>query len=398
MEIYSYDGLKELIRQTPDINFVAFVKTPWQLHGVNAFLYSLISDHITPKGIVCMEKNAQYGFVINEAQCRLVADGVQCVRYDYFAGRKGAYAKVKNALSTWKACVWERRERGGEPVYLLQCLEPNYHLFAFVTGALQRKAVSVILDEGLGVYIRSKREMVREALSYHHSLLKKVKICYNHYIKRPVLSAAMKRHGRVIDFQLFERTGNDLVRRDSVVACYSKIWKLTAMPVPREEAALYQGAVVINTQPFFEMGQIKNDEDLRIIEGIAKACLELRCKCVIKPHPRENHLERYEKIQGLTVDANQSISQEALLAALPALPLLIVGFSSTTLVTTRLFFGVRTMSLARIRLEHVGERMRNDCRDFCATFGSVVECPVDMPGVTNSIVSMIESVKVNGVD
>ncbi|MGN0600663.1 MAG: polysialyltransferase family glycosyltransferase [Oscillospiraceae bacterium] len=385
MDIYSYDDLKELIKKNLDLNVIAFIKSPWQLHGVNAFLYHLIELGVSPKGFVCIERNAQYGYVIDEEHRFLICDDLKFIKYDHFANKKTLTEKLQNSFNIWRACICENKETNGEKVYILQCLEPNFNIYAFLTNELKRNASVVMIDEGIGSYMRSRKEMIDEALSYHRNTLKRLKIRYNHLVKKPILFGAMKKKGIVIDFQLFEKNENTVLKRSDVAKCYSAILNLTKENIPEEESELYNRAVVINTQPFFEMGQIKNDEDIMIIESISKICNSLNCKCVIKPHPREMRLDRYEAIQGIVIDLNKSISQETLFASIEAHPLMLIGFSSTTLVTAQTFFGIKTVSLSKMISENVGDRMKNDCLRFYSAFNSLVACPSELQEITKTI-------------
>jgi hypothetical protein len=106
---------------------------------------------------------------------------------------------------------------------------------------------------------------------------------------------------------------------------------------------------------------------------------------VFKPHPRDKNLGRYSSLDCF-VDTNNTISQEAILSSLSTKPIAVLSFTSTALVTTKLFCDVDTYSLIRLfDSEDVQLTLQNEFNNFAKTFDEVVKIPNTIDELINNI-------------
>ncbi|MFI3169218.1 MAG: polysialyltransferase family glycosyltransferase [Faecalibacterium sp.] len=143
------------------------------------------------------------------------------------------------------------------------------------------------------------------------------------------------------------------------------------------DLGVYADAILINTQPFLQDRMLSSDQDIEILTKICECLHNNGYKIVLKLHPREKNLERYAGLKKFVVIAKgQAISQEALLANIEVAPKAIIGFSSTTLVTAKLFFDLPTISLVQFwDLDALNPKFRMEQEQFLKTFSNIVACP-----------------------
>ena len=111
---------------------------------------------------------------------------------------------------------------------------------------------------------------------------------------------------------------------------------------------------------------------------------------MIKPHPRECKTYRYRDA-GLDVDdSNSTISQEVLLANAINKPKLIIGFFSTSLITAKLFFGIKTASIGKIEDFESILGYGKDINNFINTFNNFLYVPKSYVEFENIIKSIKE--------
>ena len=144
---------------------------------------------------------------------------------------------------------------------------------------------------------------------------------------------------------------------------------------------------MISAQLYFEDNQIKNNADLELYKKIISALSEKNIGVVFKPHPRDKDLSRYDCLDCF-VDADNTVSQEAILASLDVKPCAVLSFTSTSLVTSPLFYGVKTASLnSLLPKENVQLTLLNEFSNFKKAFGSIAAVPDDFDELIDFIYS-----------
>ena len=190
-----------------------------------------------------------------------------------------------------------------------------------------------------------------------------------HYTKtQPPLQKINSKRGQ-------EKTSIHFVQNRRSIYYFKKIFGRLAEIYDITNYADYRGNVIICTQPYGEQGRIRHNAD---IYAIRKLCVFLDRKgysVIIKPHPREKNLEKYEGL-GCRIDLCNEVPLEAVLAGIYPKPAGIIGITTTTLMTAKLFWKIPTLSLARvIERESYQGRFVEEIDNFCRIFANIVQIP-----------------------
>ncbi len=233
----------------------------------------------------------------------------------------------------------------------------------------------VLLEEGVGSYIRNairwlSRGFEKTKYIKHKIILLRKEMRY--FIKYKFLIRALEKSNKIENFYILENSKSGFIPNKIVCKYFYEVFKELASKMDIN-SDLYNNVVLINTQPFFE--EMDSNQDIDCYKNIAEICRYLNIKLVLKPHPREKNLERYSNINLVIDRSNNSIAQEIILAKAKEKPLAIVGFFSTTLVTSKIFFDIPAISLGNLidvsKLSFYG----NDIKNFMTVFKNVVSSP-----------------------
>lgn len=368
--------LERLIK-TQKINFIAFVQTPWHALGVDAFIKYKEEKGSHLVGTVCVMSHAQAGMILDEKSFSYENCDIEVVYYTDGV-RTSVIKKIKNAVCNSQSLI--QKNIANKEFYILATVHPKYQWHSYIAQNCDKKAVSVLIDEGLGMYMRNTQDWLMETWSGKSRVLKKIKYTYEFCIGNPSKEKILEANNSLMYFCLF--IPDNMRVNYECVAYYKKVLKLNESRNYSEAKGLsfYENAVVINTQPYFDEGQIIGDSDINLIEQICTLCGNRGIKVVLKPHPREKSIDRYTAIKNCIVDTNFAVSQESIISCLDSKPRLLVGLCSTTLISMDLFYGVKTVSLIHcISYDGVKKKMRTDLQKFEKVFGNTVCCPNNIP-------------------
>lgn len=245
----------------------------------------------------------------------------------------------------------------------------------------------VLLEEGIGTYIRDADRWAKRGSEKLHGVKKALKILRSNLFARIGANRVIelfKSSGDIEYFGILSKQKNaEYIPNTEVCRKFEGVFRLRAKAF--HERVDYKNTIIVNTQLVFD--EFDNDADTICLKKIKKICDEKNIRLLIKPHPREKHLERYS---GLEVDKNyQGVSQEILIAKSENKPLMIIGFFSTTLVTGKLFFDIPALCLADlVDCSGVGE-YATDIHSFANTFRNVLLLPKSYEDVERIIETRI---------
>lgn len=367
--------LLDKYKRDDDLNVLAFVVTPWVAHGVDAFIEYLIERGLDPKGAVIIIAHGQAGILVNQEHFSTTCKGISFYRLKEESS--SIKDKIRNKLNTYIQNLIVRSKNGRELFVLNQgCVNFEWHAkLKHLNG--ERHIQSVILDEGIGMYMRDKKAWAMESISNTTSFKQKVSIIFSLYILNPCMERHLKKINECTEFCLLKKSANyEFIPDKETIKYYGRVIKKIGAVSDYQDSKKYENAVVINTQPFYEYNQVYHDEDIRAIKMICDLCSDRGISVVLKPHPREKNIERYDALKNCLVDRRKGITQESIISQLQIKPKLIVGFSSTTLVSEKIFEQIPAMSLvACIDTNNVESKMAMDFCRFQKTFKNIVAFP-----------------------
>lgn len=235
----------------------------------------------------------------------------------------------------------------------------------------------IFVEEGIGSYIRSKQRWLNCGSEKYNGLrkeLKKIRTRVSSFLSKNVIIKILHSMSMIGYFYMLEKTSTGL-RSDYSVCKYivdEYKYQYRLLQLENIETS-YENSIVINTQPFFE--QLNINEDLKCYERIIQICDELDIKVILKLHPREKNTSRYNSLSLFIDRENSSISQEILFAGISLKPLAILGFFSTTLVTSKMFFGIDAISLGKLINMNLLNGFDEDVENFIEVFKNMVLVP-----------------------
>ena len=370
-------GELELKRRisTEKINFLAFPVTPWAAHGVDAYIKMLEERGVRLKGYICVIKHGQAGYLLGKEHFQNVNKNIKIVQLDE-SMHLSMKQKIKGKIFIWFNLL-KGKKSDNEKLYVLNQGSPNFEWHFYCKQHCPEYFVeSVVIDEGIGMYMRDAKAWLRENLSNARGVKAKLSAYLMFKISQPLFIKRLKKNDEISYFCLLNKDRDGLKKNAQVITLYKSVVCLKNADLLKSEIDLYRNAVLINTQPFYEYGQVSEDEDLKWINIICIISEKLGLRVVLKPHPREKNLDRYANLNNCVIDLNKSISQETIIGNLPEKPLLIVGFSSTTLITESLFENINAISLVNcVDLKKFKGSILSDFEGFKRTFDELVYIP-----------------------
>ena len=384
MNIIDEREIQQSISTNKNINFLAYAYTPWHAHGIMAVIEFLKEVGIKPEGFICICKHAQAGYILDDSYFEGISAGINVCSYNDVNESGG------NHIKGYLMQMVEPIKKNGRQVVLVI---PNYF-----DAMKYSKRVSVvedgylenyIVDEGLATYMRKEKSFYGDISE--ETILKRIWFHIRLGFLDKIYMNKIKSKSLISDFRVLKWKDGNLLPNNVAISYYKKAIKPSNSDGRNEISSMYENAVVINTQPFFDENAVKKNEDVRIVIAVCKAIYNVGMKIILKPHPREKNIERYSAVKEYaTIDMNKNISQESIIASLSKKPVAIIAFSSTTLVSAKLFFDIKTFSIAKFwdRL-NISDKLQEEENNFLDIFSNFVSCPDSM----NELVSLLTADK-----
>jgi hypothetical protein len=339
-------------------NYVAFATTPWHAHGVNAALLKIKEMEKEPLGWVCITpshlKNEYFiketNFIFDENMRFLKGestDNMQCVSL----------------------------ENNNSNLYIITPLKVNFRWRKYFSELYpKRNIISIVVDEGLGTYLRSNLDW------YYLQPTKKSILGYIIFVVKQIRNNKEQNgliaKGQAFNWNLLKKDGRYYRKNDQIWEYYKKAI-FNTLKESLDIKKQYENAVIINTQ-VSEKGKGYNDAELEVIRNLCTECKKRKIPVVVKPHPREENTEIYDLL-GVYVEKDYVVSQESILAFSKVKPICIVGFTSTTLVTSTVMFDIPAFSLNKIvDLKRVEQDRLRDIKKFNRIFSKLIMIPTSI--------------------
>ena len=384
---YDYDSIIEYFKANEDANFVAFMRTAWHSYGVCASLLKLSESNEHLKGLLLPSVDdfeSKKPLVNTDCFSMLKNAGV-----DYEIGYKlpRSFPKSKIKLAAIKlsfAGYYFSHSRGSRKIYVLNPMNTaKYFVSRLKKEIPNAKIISVIVDEGLGSYFRNSYNWAVEMYQNSKSAKRFLESFFNIYVDNKFKKKAKKRK-ELLDFNLLKGVEDGFAPNGDMPAYYKRV--IENVHKTNADLSQYENSVIISAQLYYENGQIKNDYDLKIYTQIISELNKRGIKAVLKPHPRDNNIERYGSLNCF-VDEKNTVSQESIIASLEKKPMAVLSYTSTSLVTTKLFYGVNAISLnGCIEPGFLQASLAKEFGAFNKTFGGIV----DIPGGVDGVIKIIE--------
>lgn len=370
---YDHQSIIEYFKQNQDADFVAFMRTAWHSYGVAASLLKL-SENEKLKGLVLLSiEDFENEKPLVNTDVFSVLKNVDCeIGYKLpidFPKSKAKLIKFKLAPAKY----YLNHSKGTRKIYVINPMNTAKLFISKLKKAMpEAQIISVVVDEGLGNYFRSTYNWAVEM--YQSSKSKKAFIgsLISNKANKAYVKSAEKR-GELIDFNLLQSKSKGFAPNGDVPKYYCRV--IENESIDSSCYSEYENAVIISAQLYYETNQIKNDYDLQLYNQIINILGEKGIPTVFKPHPRDTHLERYNCLNCF-VDTRNTVPQENIICSLKSKPKAVLSFTSTGLVSAKLFFDVKTVSLNKcVPKDKLQSSLLDEFNGFNTKFGDIVDIP-----------------------
>lgn len=341
MESYTEQEFVQLVAGRPDINFLAAAITPWHALGINATMLQLAEQGITLRGFIMVVSHNVTGAAIDESNFHAVAHmEIQVVCIVPEAEKRTLREKLAFKIRKYKYFLPSPQGKNTELLYWLTPLKPSYELIPRIAEVTSRKMQFIITDEGLGSYLNSAFDWWR--FSFLESGIRSgIRATWDLMIRDSFFQFSLRKRKQLQWNQLLIGKRKKWRANSAVVKYYQRI---LCLEEKSKEYDYYGKSVLINSDMLFESGLLIENADVEIYTHI---CQQMQKECVpvvLKLHPREKRLDRYQGMN-CRIEQKNELAQEVILASLKTKPYCIVGTASTSLVTAKVLFDIDTISI-----------------------------------------------------
>lgn len=205
--------------------------------------------------------------------------------------------------------------------------------------------IEVIVEEGTGTYTQTDASWFEISLLKTSSSLMKMAKRLRWALFSPINCAIDKEYSRKIpkfSFCMFVKGTEPLKKNSVFLNEFQKTLEQT------NTSTNYKNVIICATTVLFE--ECGSDADLQIISRITNLASSYDVRVIVKPHPREKALSRYDST-GAVVEQAPETSLEELVAGSLEKPLCIVGFGSSSQVMLNAIYGIPALDISRLLSE-----------------------------------------------
>lgn len=339
-KVLNFATLIEILEKN-QINFIGIVITPWHVLGLESSILMLteMGEQINPLFLILPHEET--GFAIKEEDLNEFSYYFQ----DHIPHLRGFPEKMIQLIkSQW---VYNRKSK----LYFFSAMSYRVEEAIFISRLLRRKIAFGKVDEGVSTY------MLAPSLFNNNWGIPKKRL-----ITRSIYKRILSEH---YNCNLFISRFFTLKPNKLILPYYKKVLGIS-------EVGKKSKNVVIATMAFSE-DKVFNNEIIRILKIIVDIIKSNQFNCIIKPHPREvNAKEKYSCLNCYVED--NSMAMESLLVNIR--PSIIISFSSTCLITSKLFYNIFPISVINLTdLNNYGDIYQKEMVAFRKTFGNQISIP-----------------------
>ena len=214
---------------------------------------------------------------------------------------------------------------------------------AFLSG---KAPVRVVLEEGVGTYTQTPRTWFDLTIAKTHSKLGRLLKYIRWYVMLPfrkILDRLLQKKTQYVRFCVFDYDSHGrLVANEAAAQNLSEIFRIAGEQegIPPKD---FKDKIVIATTMLFEESSSQALET-DVYSKVIDMCRNHGMDVVIKPHPRDNSLDKYRQLGAQVID-DTKVSLESLLAYANNMPLAIIGMQSSSQVIANSLWGVPAVFL-----------------------------------------------------
>jgi|GEM_PF-6222331 len=329
------------------VDVVAVAISSWHVLGVEAFLYDL-SNKLERKveGLILILPHEEEGYLIDETD---FSNDFANLKFDFGDpipdNQKFIGERVPNFISKYNKMVSGLRKvksTGVNELYLLSPYVPYIELLLYFDNDIintKYNPTFIIIDEGYGTYISKKtlKFAVRKDYALLDFISSKIFRTVDHVFRTMVY-----RNMKIEEKFLFKMQSPLIVNKD-ISESYTAVLKQRHNDLKLPDM---ENNVLVVTQPLSELKLVSEDEEMKITRSLIKFLNKRAIKPVFKLHPRES-IRKYDGLTGCDFEILEGrYPVEEIIPILK--PTCVIGFTSTAILNSKIFYGVTAVSLSDI--------------------------------------------------
>lgn len=214
---------------------------------------------------------------------------------------------------------------------------------AFLSG---KEPVRVVLEEGVGTYTQTPRTWFDLTIAKTNSKLGQALKYVRWYVMLPfrkILDRLLQKKTQCVRFCVFDYDSEGCLISNKVVAQNLGVIFRTTGEQEGIPPKNFKDKILIATTMLFEESSSQALET-DVYSKVIDMCRNHGMDVVIKPHPRDNSLDKYRQLGAQVID-DTKVSLESLLAFSDNMPLAIIGMQSSSQVIANSLWGVPAVFL-----------------------------------------------------
>lgn len=381
MKTINRKELLSIIQQDSNINFIAYVITPWHAISLNAALLYYKSKGINLRGITLIYPHIETGLHLAENDFKdpnidvyISSDwgGVYNSYYDQNKSRLfNKWQKIKQSCRFYHHVLFGRWN-----IYN----RPNFFVFAPVfpmigvgldLQKMDKQIKYVALDEGVGTYLDNMEDTLPRVRS--------IRCLKNYWRDIVVTNHILPICHKMQNAYLFCKRNICYVNQE--IAPFYR--QAVASHIKSSQLDIdLTNTIVICTSVLYD-NVFRDKEDIRVWEDVCKQLYSAGFKLAMKPHPRDTFFASFaDSWHCKLLDAKLSMEEICEYSS----PLAIIGHHSTALVTASALWNIPTICVTEMfdRNKVDAEFMRVADR-YKEVFGQMIQFPKDLDTLTELI-------------
>lgn len=363
--------LIKLNSQNNSYDFIAFCITPWHLLGVRAFLNELQMTYKKRlKGIIVLIEHKKSGLLINEIDLQFTID----LKINIFSINKFDKLRKLNNI---------KKNSGNRRLFVLF---PNTPFFKFATIIYRMQGVKpelVIIDEGASSYLSSFGWFKHLYLENGNSIevIKSIRGRLLSFLAQFIYRF------KIIDYRIFKQIDGKCIKNNNVI----KYYQLFLSSIKHDINIPYDHYIIILTQPINDNLIRNNSNNIQLYLRICQFFQDYGYNILVKLHPRDTNREIYIKNGFELLEVRMSLEQ--LIPRLNNKPKIILGMSSTGLLTSKIFFDISAYSLINLFSSINKINIDYDQKMFIKNFSEIINIPIDFDSMKRGVIRIEDNIK-----
>lgn len=358
------------------INFLATAITPWHAHGVDCCILKLIDDGVDVSGIVLVQMHSVSGYIIDESHFSNMKCSIFFVEKPVF---DGVFVELKLMLHKFFASFkFKQNEQTKLQIYLASSWHINLDLFIKLNKYVGNRTFSfIVFEEGLSTYYPSSESITTIWKdSGNNKTLFKQFFSFIFRFSNKHLQTFIESKLPFINMNIFLKKKESLLINKVAKNYYSLMLKKTNVDNEKMYAHLFENSVIICTMAI-PRDEMDVDAYIFLLEQVIDCLANKNIRVVLKPHPRElDYKEMYSGLNCILFD-EKDLSLESIMTTYTIKN--VIGFSSTSLITSSLLFNIKSISLLGLQESgSYGKKIRVEMKDFEDIFSNFVSMPTSM--------------------